>query len=421
MFALKSKMALLLLVLLVAVYAALPLLSGGHAKAAQIEPRKLTISSGVPSASGVSYTWVFTTVTSGFHLDGLKFQACTAPVGTCNAPAGLSFSSATYTSQSGFTDAASFAIDGTGANDCIASASVLCLNRTSSTNDTAGSKTLAVGGVTNPSSANTAFFVRITTYNASTYPSGGIQDTGTTASAAVQTLTANAAVAEILNFCIGSTLVDDATTTVGNDCTAVTGTSVNLGTLDPTSVNTTPVSSNCTESDCNMNGVAMLRTNASGGAAVSYDAIQQTGTNHKGTLRISGAVCNAGSVTTDQCINALGTTQTAITPGTEDFGMTVNDNCGSTSSYSCVATGAGHSNNLEPSTNYLGCTVSSNPSYGTCNGFAWDETGTAEQIASSTTVVDDEALILKFAATPSITTPFGAYSAQADFIAVPTY
>jgi hypothetical protein len=36
-------------------------------------------------------------------------------------------------------------------------------------------------------------------------------------------------------------------------------------------------------------------------------------------------------------------------------------------------------------------------------------------------VVADEALILRFAATPSITTPFGAYAAQTDFIAVPTY
>jgi hypothetical protein len=54
-----------------------------------------------------------------------------------------------------------------------------------------------------------------------------------------------------------------------------------------------------------------------------------------------------------------------------------------------------------------------------------DESGTAGPIASSagSTVkqIDDEALILKFAAHPLITTPFGTYQAQADFIAVSTY
>ncbi len=102
-------------------------------------------------------------------------------------------------------------------------------------------------------------------------------------------------------------------------------------------------------------------------------------------------------------------------------------NFGSTSSYSCTyGTPPGNTCNMEPQTNYLGAgTAGSSEAFGTSNGFAWDETGTAVPIASSanSTVkqVDDEALILAFAATPSITTPFGAYAAQTDFIAVPTY
>jgi hypothetical protein len=75
-------------------------------------------------------------------------------------------------------------------------------------------------------------------------------------------------------------------------------------------------------------------------------------------------------------------------------------------------------NNLKASSNYIGATATS---YGTSSGFAWVESGAATQIASSTTVVDDEALILKFAATPAVTTLFGSYTAQTDFVAVATY
>lgn len=402
--------------LLLVVVGLLPLAVSRPASAAQITSRSLTLSSGVPSATGVTYTFGFSLPTSG-SVQGLKFQACTVAVGTCGTVTGLSFSSATFSSQS-FTNATNFAVDGTGAGNCTASATVLCAKRTQVTAET-GAKTIAFGGITNPSTANTAFFVRITTFSDTAYATA--VDTGTTASAVVQTLTVNAAVAEILNFCVGATAVNDATTSVATDCTGVTGTSVNLGTLDPTSVNITPVSTNGGDSN---NAVAMIRTNASGGATVYYDAVQQAGTNHKGTLRISGATCSASVVSTDQCINAASSSQTVFNAGTEDFGMTVAGvNCGSTSSYTCVYSSG--SNNLQQSTNYVG--GSSSTSYGASatKGFAWDETGTPESIASSTgsttKVIDDEALIIKFAATPSITTPFGAYTAQSDFIAVPAY
>jgi hypothetical protein len=171
----------------------------------------------------------------------------------------------------------------------------------------------------------------------------------------------------------------------------------------------------------------MLRTNAANGATVDYDAIQATsGTNHLGTLRISGASCNAGTVNTDGCINAAGATQTAFTSGLEMFGMTIAGvNCGSTSanSYSCVY--ASGTNNLQQDTEYIGGANSTTFGASAAKGFAWVESGSATTIASSASSsikqVDDEALILAFAATPSITTPFGAYSVQADFIAVPTF
>jgi hypothetical protein len=424
-----------ILLLLFGVVSAPFLLTRTASAVGQITTRSLTISSGVPSQTNVSYSFTFTPAATT-QVQGVKFIACTTAVGTyiggtCTAPSGMSgagngFSNAAFVSQSGWQGATNFAVDATGANDCTPSANIICVNRTDTTSQTVTARTIVFNTIKNPSAANTSFYVGIMTYSTVNYTVGSRVDAGTTASAVVQTLTTNAAVAEVLNFCVGSTTVDDTTTNPGNDCTAISGTSVNLGTLDTTAINISPVSTN---SGNNLNAVAMLRSNAGNGTVIAYDAIQQSGTNHLGTLRISGGTCNAVSNTfTDPCINAAGGTQTPFTAGTEEFGMTVAGiNSGSTTSYSCTyGTPPGNTCNVKPLSNYLGSgTSGSSEAYGTSNGFAWVEDGTATNIASSasSTVkqVDDESLILKFAATPSITTPFGPYAAQTDFIAVPTY
>jgi hypothetical protein len=244
-------------------------------------------------------------------------------------------------------------------------------------------------------------------------------------------------VAEILQFCIGNTTVTDDVTSPGSDCTAISGTTVNIGTLDPATVNISPVNTN---GGNNTNGIAMLRSNAANGATVSYRAIQAgSGTNHLGTLRLTGANCSAASGIgtgsggtppavsgpyTDGCIDAAGVTQNVFGAGVEQFGMTISGvNCRSTVSYTCAY--ASGTNNLQQQTNYIGGANSTTFGASAATGFAWDESGTTQTIASSTAStikqVDDEALILNFAATPSITTPFGAYTVQADFIAVPGY
>lgn len=446
------KLPLLVICLLLAGISMIPVLVPGQAGAyGQITTRKLTLSSGVPSASGVTYSFTFT-VPSTAQVQGLKFKACTNavgtyPGGTCVAPTGMTgagngFVNAVFDSQSGWQGATNFAVDAAGANDCVAAGNILCAKRTDTTAQTVTARTIAFNTIKNPSVANTAFYVGIYTYTTNTWTAVSQTDFGATASAVVQTLTANAAVAEVLNFCIGSTAIDDTSTLIATDCSTVAGTSLNIGTLDTSLINISPVALNGGDGK---NGVAMIRTNALNGVTISYDAIQQSGTNHQGTLRISGGTCNTtgdpgadgnGNTKVDPCINAAGVAQTTFTAGTEEFGMTVAGvNNGSTTSYTCqygytvpTPTGsttpiaAGNTCSLMPSTNYLGKgTNAANADYGTTNGFAWDETGTARQIASSTTAIDDEALVLKFAATPSITTPFGPYAAKSDYIAVATY
>lgn len=407
-------------ILLLAVVA-LPLLVARSVSADQMTSRSLTISSAIPSAASQTYTYGFTTILSQ-SIQSIEFEACTTAVGTCTGPTGQTINAGTEASRSGWTNATTFTRNATGGGGCTPAANVLCLDRTNAAAETPGARTLGWNTQTNPSTANVAFFIRITIYSDTGW-TDATPDTGTVASAVVQTLTVNATVAEVLNFCVGASTVNDATTSVAADCTAVANTSLNIGTLDTSVTNVSPVSTNGGD---NRNGVVMLRTNATSGASIDLEAIQQSGSNHLGTLRISGATCNAGDVTTDQCINAQGTTQSTFTAGTEKFGMTIAAiNCGSTTSYTCTFTTGTY--NLIRDAAYDGnggntYVTDSGAVGGTTNGgYAWDETGTSDRIAASSTVVDDETLILKFAATPSITTPTGAYTAQADFIAIATY
>jgi hypothetical protein len=432
----------ILLALFVVVGALAPLLLSPQASAAQILNRSLSISSAVPGGTNVTYT--VGDASNGFKfgtshiVKGMKFEVCSTAVGTCTHPTGFSWASSGGYTLTNWQDATSFTKHTTNTHDCDGTnVATLCISRSgaSTPENTSSNHRIVVTGVVNPNSTNCSsnpnctFFVRMTSYTTATYVASGT-DTGTVASSTVQTLTVNAAVAEVLNFCVGATTVDDATTTTGTDCSTIGNTSLNIGTLDTSATNASPVTGNGGDS---RNGVAMIRTNAASGATISYDAIQQSGTNHKGALRISGATCtadaNPSTDNTDQCINSQGPTQgafNATTDTTEKFGMTIAGvNCGSTTAYSC-AFGSG-TYHVTRAAAYDGTGGNTYPTdagavVGATNaGYAWQEDGSIVQIASSSTVVDDEALILKFASHPMITTPFGLYAAQADFIAVPTY
>jgi hypothetical protein len=254
-------------------------------------------------------------------------------------------------------------------------------------------------------------------------------DSGTTASSTTQLFTVNAQVEEALSFCIGATAINDATTAVPL-CSSITGTSLNLGVLSPSSVNVSPVSS--TFGGDNNNGLAELSTNAANGTIVDYNAVAQSGTNHTAALRVAGATCASGASNTDQCINSLAT-PTIVTAGTEAFGMTVAGvNCSNTTTY-YPCSFSGGTEHLDPTANY-DCTGSTGnttyPSNTTDTSqvagptgceYMWDESGSQDTIASAASPVGSEALILKFAASPNLVTPTGTYTAVADFMATPTY
>lgn len=410
------------------------------ASAAQITNRSLTISSAVPNQTNVTYTFSFEPVSAN-TIQSMYFESCTTAVGACTSPSGLDLQTGTVALTSGFngviTGLTQNASNSSPACDVTAN---LCANWNDATAQTPGQvHIINVSGVINQSQTtcsnnwNCTFFIRMFTYSDTAYTNS--EDYGTVASATTQTFTVNATVEEQLSFCVGSVTGDSATVETISyampNCTTLSGTSLSLGTLGTGETTISPVAAGQPLNGDNNNGVVELNTNASNGTAIYYNAIQQSGTNHLGSLRVAGANCSAGNTFTDQCINSIGPSAAFITPGTENFGMTgTGINCYNVPAGVYTCNGSTH--NLVLESNYECNAVDASNSYSsfdaggqiavqsTCK-YAWDENANNDLFASSPTVVAGEAATVEFAATPEITTPTGSYTALVSFVAVPEY
>jgi len=287
-----------------------------------------------------------------------------------------------------------------------------------------------ITGITNPTVLGT-FYARIIVYAANTNlpatswvsTATGTNGIGTRvhdggiALAVSRELTVTARVQEVLQFCVGTD--DDSILTfalgavgarTGKSCADVTGTALDLGVVDSNNIQRT------SDADVGTNGndgVAMIRTNAIDGATVYYKAEQEPGLSFggAGTLRIAHSD-NCGTIgsVANVCFNSAGgdvtnPTQTAMTLGTELFGMTLTN----------LDTSAGGATTaLVCNANYDGdgtCTA------GVATGYAWDPTGAFDTLATSAGPIDDEMVNIEFAATASPTTPTGVYTVTANFVA----
>jgi hypothetical protein len=394
------------------------LVQGGASAAPQLPNRELRITTARPSQN-FDLTFEFDTTAVTTDVERVELEFCTTPLGTCTATPGTNVPTVPASStvgQSGWAGATAFGTYTRQAGDNGGTNNQVSISRTDATSEASRTNAqLTFTGFTHTATANQTFYVRLRLYNDAS--AGTLQWEGVVAQSNSQTLTINARVQEVLAFCVGATTVDDATTSVGAACSNVTGTDVDLGIIDSGSVSITPVSTG--NGGDNENAVAMVRTNAVNGVVIDYKTVQETSS---GKLKVVGATCS-GTSSTDQCFNSSGTTQNSMAAGTEEFGMTIAGiNCGSVASYTC--TFASGTYNLVRDAEYDGAGTNTYTA-GAGNNYAWDDTGTADRIASSAgssvKVVDDEAMILKFAATSAITTPTGAYTVQADFIATPTF
>ncbi len=420
---LRSKSLVFVSALTLAVSGLLPL-TMGSATAAQITNRSIELESAQAGSGGqnIYHEFKFTvpTGTTLTNLGSVEFTYCTTPLGACTAPTGLDLRTTGGSYALGTGSAADQGINGslpanTFAKDTAGETANRIRIKATSTNSIAANDDVLFHftGIENPTTSsyspngNNTFFVRITAWSSTAY--GGGSDNGVVAAAIVPLLTVSARVQEILNFCVGSTTVNDGTTSVAADCAALAGSpSIDLGVADTTTTGAV------TDGSTKAHGVFMVRSNAVNGTTIGYRAVQQTGTTYKGSLRVVGATCSGASNTvaaansqTDMCFNS-NAAKTALTASVEEFGMT--------GKFINRASSGTPTANLALATDYDSTGV---------EGYAWDQSGAfvsiADSNASTDKVLDDEAVVLKFAAVAALTTPTGQYQAQGDFIAVTTY
>lgn len=177
--------------------AVVPVLQSTQASASQITARKVTLSSSLSAATGVTYTFNFT-VPSATVIKSVGFQFCDAASGTCNTPGSFAAGAAALASQpTNLGDASGW----TNTN----SANSIRIAKSGNVAAPTGAQTVVFNTVTNPTLANGTFFVRITTYSDASWTTP--IDTGTVAASTAGQITVNANVDETLTFTLAAATV----------------------------------------------------------------------------------------------------------------------------------------------------------------------------------------------------------------------
>ncbi|HSX02730.1 MAG TPA: hypothetical protein VLI05_05465 [Candidatus Saccharimonadia bacterium] len=335
------------------------------AQAAQLSSRKATLSDSASSSTTDNVTFSFT-FGSSYTVKGIKFQVCNSPLQSvsCTVPTGATFNNASTTLGSTTGSCASFAYSSKSATD---------YNITFSTGNavtSASTCTAVVNGLTNPSTANLEFYLRITTFTdtAMTLPTANGQDFGGIAESTTQVMSVTANVQEDLTFCVGAT---------GTTCANITGSTV---TLAPNPMTTSSASKGA--------AVMAASTNATSGYVITYNATSFTDTTSD-TITAApsgGAALGAG--------------------GSEQFGFNLAANSGG----NFGTFGAGPS----------GGSGSVTAPYATNNQIAYNTAG-ATQVASAAGPTALTLFTMSFGANVAITTKAGAYTATQTFIATGTF
>lgn len=394
-------------VVAVAFLFALTLINGvwpEHVAADQILTRSLTMSSSANGSittgdpgSGINgqkarYTFTFTMPTTG-NVGSVLFQVCTTPFPgtTCTTPTGFTaanVSSLTSTAFSAFSVDTSTNLTGAPWN-CSGTAPgrTNCIAITDATPASlGGAATIAFGGgasdyITNPTTDNQTFYVRITTYSAANFT--GAVDNGTVANSTAQQIDITAKVQETLNFSVGST----AASPNGNTCTALNDTgALQLGDTDGVLSFTQAYDAH---------SYFRISTNAANGTKVYY----------------SGDTLKSGS----NSIAAIGGTAAVSDVGASQFGLAIDNTdlqSGNGYSFSSLAATAPYDNGdgtiVEPG--------------GTAQ-FAFQTTSltTPIEIATTNSVIACDTGSVRYLANISTTTPPGIYTTTITYLAVPVF
>lgn len=185
------------------------------ATAAGLSPRSISVGS---SGQGVttSYTVNATTATTA-NVGSVKFEFCTTATGGCTLTDAVT-TGATLAAQNpaGFTMVN-------------AAPGAPYITRAAVNVNLGTAMSFTLGNITNPSTPNLSYYVRITTYTGSDGATGPV-DTGAVALSTAQPVQLTGVTPEILVFCVG--------TSIASDCTTVAGSTIDFGDFSPTATRT---------------------------------------------------------------------------------------------------------------------------------------------------------------------------------------
>lgn len=341
-----------------------------QAHAGTMTPAKVLINNSQAGASNVTYTFNFTT-TATTDIKQWTIQFCDAASGTCNTPTGMVTTGAAISGDN---------IAGTGRTNTFTSNGTLTSVVTTPATQSTQAVHVDYTGITNPTTTNTTYFARITTYS----DSGSTTiDTATVAFAILDTtsvaVTANVdasfsfAVAGIAGT--GSNSVNGATLTNGVTSTATT---IPFGTM---AVGTAKVAAQD----------LTVSTNAQNGYNITAS--------HSATT-VSG---NPPLVSGSNNIDAFTGTNTTPTVWSAPNSTTANTNTG-----------------------FFGYTTeSTNLCTGTASRFSSDKwagtTTTGAEVACSATPVNSETTRVGYQLQVDAYQPAGSYAGTVVLVATPTY
>lgn len=202
------------------------------ATAGQITDRSLTLQAGATDGASkpggvVNHLFSFKIPTTA-SVGSIQFLYCTNASGTCTTPTGLVTTSATMGTQTGAT--------GFTLNNSTNGAPYI--TRTASSISATTVVTYQLLSITNPTTANESFYVRISTF-AATNATGGSTDTGTVGASTAAQIVLTGTMPESLIFCAGGAI---STTSGIPDCSTATSGAISFNQLFSPSDTATAVS-----------------------------------------------------------------------------------------------------------------------------------------------------------------------------------
>jgi len=190
--------------------------------AAQITARSLTLVAGVTDGGSkplgvVNHLFAFTVPGGAPTIGSIQFLYCTTAAGTCTMPPGLVTTSATLNAQTG----------ATGFTMVNTTNGAPYITRTVAAIGSNTPVTYQLNTVTNPTAANTSFYVRLSTFT-STNATTGSTDTGVVAASTANEIVLTGTMPESLIFCTGATV---GSTSGIPDCSTATSGSITFNQL----------------------------------------------------------------------------------------------------------------------------------------------------------------------------------------------